>query len=82
MYLYSVYFLIQLSVQFHAHWVMNQTHLVNVFQCISVSPRIPVRMEQHVILVLITTLTTPAHVLPTTQDRIVTVSKHNNYVFP
>ena len=80
MYLYSVYFLIQLSVQFHAHWVMNQTHLVNVFQCISVSPRIPVRMEQHVILSA--TLTTPAHALQTTQDKIVTVSKHNNYVFP
>ena len=39
---------------------MSQTHLVNVFQCISVSPATPVRMEQHVISVLTATLTTPA----------------------
>ena len=38
-----------------------------------VSLAIPVRMEQHVISVL-ATLTTPAHVLPTTQDRLVIVS--------
>ena len=43
------------------HWVMSQAQLVlNVFQCISVSPTIPVRMEQHVLSVLTTTLTTPA----------------------
>ena len=56
------------------HWVMNQTQLaLAVFQYISVSLAIPVRMEQHVISVL-TTLTTPAHVLLTTQDRLVIVS--------
>ena len=52
----------QLIVQFHAHWAMNQTQLVMVvFQCISVSPMIPVRMEQYVISVVTATLTTPAH---------------------
>ena len=56
---------------------MHQTQLVlNVFQCISVSLAIPVRMEHHVISVL-TATTTPALVRLTIQDRIVTVSKHN-----
>ena len=54
------------------HWVMRQNHFVlNVFQCISVSQTIPVRMEQHVISVLTTTLTTPALAL---QSKIVNVS--------
>ena len=53
---------------------MHQTQLVlNVFQCISVSPAIPVRMEQHVISVLITTLTTPAHVFRISPERIALV---------
>ena len=47
-----------------------------VIQCISVSLAIPVRMEQHVISVPTATLTTPAHVLLTTLDRIVTVSPY------
>ena len=38
-------------------------------------------MEQHVILVLTVTLTTPAYALLTTQDRIVTVSKHTQYMY-
>ena len=63
------YSVIQLSVQFHAHQAMNQTQLVMVvFQCISVSSMIPVRMEQHVILVITATLTTPAHVLELFQE--------------
>ena len=46
------------------HWVMSQIQIVlNVFQYISVSPAIPVRMEQHVISEVTATLTTPARVL-------------------
>ena len=71
---YSVYSLIQLNVQFHAHWVTNQTQLVMVvFQSTYASPRIPVRMEQRVILVLTATLTTPAHVLELLLEKIVQV---------
>ena len=58
---YSVFF--QYAI-FLVQWLgtnQSQPALVNVFQCISVSPAIPVRMEQHVVLVLTATLTTPAH---------------------
>ena len=40
-----------------------------------VSLAIPVRMEQHAYVISVPpTMTTPAHVLPTTQDRLATIS--------
>ena len=56
---YSVFF--QYAI-FLVQWLgtnRSQPALAYVFQCISVSPAIPVRMEQHVISVL-ATLATPA----------------------
>ena len=71
-----VFCLIFQNVLFLVHWVMNRTHLaLAVFQCISVSPAIPVRMEQHVIAVPTATLTTPAHALKTSLVKIAQVTQ-------
>ena len=58
--LYSFFFQYVLHLV-HLDMSQYQLVLVNVFQCISVSPMILVRMEQHVISVVTATLTTPAH---------------------
>ena len=47
---------------------------LGVYLYISVLLTILVRMEEHATLVLTTTLTTPAHVLQTTQEQIAQVS--------
>ena len=58
--LYSFFFQYALHLV-HLDMSPSQLALVNVFQCISVSPTTPVRMEQHVISVRTATLTIPAY---------------------
>ena len=60
---------------------MNQTQLVmDAFQYISVSPTTHVRMEEHALSVLTTTLTTPVHVLKIYLEKIAVVRKISLFV--
>ena len=60
---------------FLVHWAMDQILLaLGVYLYISVSLTILVRMEEHATLALTTTLTTPAHVLQTSQEQTAQVS--------
>ena len=62
-------------VFFLVHWVMDQILLaLGVYLCMSVSLTTHVRMEEHATLALTTTLTTPAHVLQISQEKIAQVS--------
>ena len=57
-------------------WAMDQILLaLGVYLYISASLTILVRTEEHATLILRTTLTTPAHVLQISQEKIAVVRK-------
>ena len=72
--------LVMQCVFFLVHWAIDQILLaLGVYLCISVSLTTPVRMEEHALLVLTTTLTTPAHVLQISQEQIAQVKAGTQY---